>query len=196
MPQQGREAFVIPSSISYVAEGAPRAAQDKTSLGSWQVAGRILSLDYLWDEVRVKGGAYGVGFTYSTTGSRSFWSFRDPSVDDTLDRYEGAASWLRDWKPSADELDGYVVSSVAGIDAPLKPRQIARKQDLAFFRGRPANWQQIVRQQVLDFDASDLVAKGAVLSDLPETASVCVFGSREAIASSKALEGVEPIELA
>ena len=196
VPQQGREAFVIPSSISYVAEGAPRAAQDKTSLGSWQVAGRILSLDYLWDEVRVKGGAYGVGFTYSTTGSRSFWSFRDPSVDDTLDRYEGAASWLRDWKPSADELDGYVVSSVAGIDAPLKPRQIARKQDLAFFRGRPANWQQIVRQQVLDFDASDLVAKGAVLSDLPETASVCVFGSREAIASSKALEGVEPIELA
>ena len=195
-PRQGREAFVIPASISYVAEAAPHTALDQSALGAWQVGGRILTLDYLWSEVRVKGGAYGVGFTYSPFGSRAFWSFRDPNIDETLRRYEEAAAWLQVWQVEPDALDGYVVSCVAGIDAPAKPRQIARKQDLNYFRGRPANWQEIVRQQVMNFRPEDLAAQGRALTDLAEVGSVCVFGSKEAIAASEALAGVVPVTLA
>jgi Zn-dependent M16 (insulinase) family peptidase len=94
-PAPRNEAFVIPSNVSYVARAAAPSSADAGTLGAWQVATRALSYDYLWNEVRVKGGAYGVGFKRTTEGLRQFWSFRDPAVDATLGRYDGAGGMAR-----------------------------------------------------------------------------------------------------
>ena len=170
--------------MSYVTEGAPRSARDTTSIGAWQVVSRMLSFDYLWNEVRVKGGAYGVGFRRSTTGQHAFWSFRDPALDATLIRYENAAEWLHTWQEDAKALDGYVVSCVASHDTPLKSRQRARRQDHDILVGRPADWRDQVRDEILRVSAADVRAAGAVLADLPASRSVCVFGPAEAIDAS------------
>ena len=183
-PTPKNEAFAIPSPVSYVTEGAPRSARDTTSIGAWQVVSRMLSFDYLWNEVRVKGGAYGVGFRRSTTGQHAFWSFRDPALDATLIRYENAAEWLHTWQEDAKALDGYVVSCVASHDTPLKSRQRARRQDHDILVGRPADWRDQVRDEILHVSAADVRAAGAVLADLPASRSVCVFGPAEAIDAS------------
>ena len=183
-PKVAREGFVIPSNVSFVARAAAPTAADAGTLGTWQVATRALSFDYLWNEVRVKGGAYGVGFSRTTEGIRRFWSFRDPNVASTLERYDGAAAWLAKWVPTDDELSGYIVSSVAAQDAPEKPRALARRQDAQRFNGRPANWRNIIRQQELDTTADAVRALAPALEPNSASAGVCVFGPREAIEAS------------
>ncbi len=183
-PAPRNEAFVIPSNVSYVARAAAPSSADAGTLGAWQVATRALSYDYLWNEVRVKGGAYGVGFKRTTEGLRQFWSFRDPAVDATLGRYDGAAGWLAGWRPDSAELDGYVVSAVAAHDAPVKPRQLARRQDMLRFGGRPAGWRDLVRAQELACTVDDVRALAPALADDTCARGICVFGGREAIEAS------------
>ena len=170
---------VIPSNVCYVAEGTAPSPLDAGDVGTWQVAARMLSFDYLWNEVRVKGGAYGVGFRRTVNGLQQYWSFRDPGITGTLDRYAGAARWLADWSDDGDEMDGYVVSVVASHDAPAKPRAIARRQDAEFFSARPADWRDRVREQELAVTADKVRALAPSMEGLAGRGTVCVFGPRD-----------------
>ena len=179
------EAFCTPANVCFVAEGSTDLAQDIKDDGSWQVASRVLTLDYLWNEVRVKGGAYGCGFKHFTTGLRVFWSYRDPNTVSTLTRFEDAFSWLNDWNPSETELEGYIVSTVAGHDAPVKPRALARRQDTAFFSDRPSDWRDQLRNEMLATTADTIRAFAPALEDITHNHAICIFGSREIIERSQ-----------
>ena len=183
-PTPRNEAFLIPSDVSYVARATARSSRDLGTLGCWQVASRALSYDYLWNEVRVKGGAYGVGFKHTAEGLCQFWSYRDPSVDATLARYDEAAAWLAGWNGSKDDLEGYVVATVAAHDAPVKPRQMARRQDVQRFGGRPDDWRDRIREQELAATADDVRALASALADEDAPRGICVFGGRDAIEAS------------
>ncbi|WP_273397667.1 insulinase family protein [Thermophilibacter mediterraneus] len=183
-PAPRNEAFLIPSDVSYVVCGSGRSALDRGTIGCWQVATRALSYDYLWNEVRVKGGAYGCGFRRTSEGLRAFWSFRDPNIDATLERYDGAAGWLASWDGTGEELEGYVVATVASHDAPVKPRQLARRQDVARFGGKRPGWRDAVRAEELAVTADDLRALAATLADESAPTGICVFGGREAVEAS------------
>ncbi|MDO4806444.1 MAG: insulinase family protein [Coriobacteriales bacterium] len=178
------EAFVIPSNVSFVAQGSAPSAHDKTPIGTWNVAQRILSYDYLWNEVRVKGGAYGTGFRRTQNGLIQFWSYRDPNIDPTLDRYNTTAEWLKDWQASEDEMAGYVVSTVATHDTPQKPRALARRQDMMYFSKKPKGWRDQIRDDELASTADDIAALVPALTDAFAAHSVVVFGPREAIEAS------------
>lgn len=185
-PTLKREGIVIPSNVSYVGFGFPNAfdGQPETA-GTWQVVSRAMTLDYLWNEVRVKGGAYGVGFRPSLMGLDSFFSYRDPSVDATLERYLGAGTWLSSWNPSDTELEGYIVASVATVDAPVRPRVLARRQDIERFNGRPTDRLERLREQILHTDTTHCQALGASLPTDAADTSIVVFGPREALEASQ-----------
>ncbi len=180
------EGFVIPSNVSYVVRIGAKSAHDTATLGSWAVANRAISYDYLWNEVRVKGGAYGCGFRHGGgTGTRAFWSYRDPSIDATLKRYDACAEWLKSWDGSQDELDGYIVSSVATLDAPVKPRLLARRQDIARFNEKPADHRQKLRREILGTTLDDVRALACALGDEAPEHGVCVFGGKDALEASE-----------
>ena len=183
-PQPRNEAFVIPSNVSFVGASKAPAIEDVERSGIWHVAQRVFSYDYLWNEVRVKGGAYGCGFRRTMTGILQFWSYRDPNIDATLQRYDEQAAWLNTWQPDEDELAGYVVSTVATHDAPTKPRALARRQDLLRFSGRPFGWREQVRAQILATTAEDIRGLAALLASTTSGDATCVFGPREAINAS------------
>ncbi len=182
------EAFIIPSNVSYVAAGVAPAIeevdQSASAIATWRVAQRAFSYDYLWNEVRVKGGAYGSGFRRTQTGILQCWSYRDPGIDATLQRYDDMAAWLRAWQPDDDELTGYIVSTVASHDAPTKPRALARRQDLLRFSGRTPDWRDLVRAEVLCATTDGIRLLADSLDAFGQTKVVCVFGPREAIEAS------------
>jgi Zn-dependent M16 (insulinase) family peptidase len=180
-PEPRDEFYVIPSNVCYVAEGTGPSPADAGSIGTWQVASRMLTLDYLWNEVRVKGGAYGVGFRRLATGLQQYWSYRDPGVEGTLRRYAGAADWMANWQGDPDELDGYIVSVVAGTDAPVKSRARARRQDNQYFMARPADFRTTIRNQELHATAEDLRALAPSMQGLDQRGTVVVFGPRQAL---------------
>ena len=192
-PQVKNEAFVVPTNVCFVGEATDGTKLGIEHSGEWLVASRAVTLDYLWNEVRVKGGAYGCGMRCSLASQVSFYSFRDPSLDATVERYERAAAWLGTWDPSESEFTGYVVSTVAGMDAPVKPRALARRQDLSRLAERPDDWRATIRAQELAATPERIRAMASQLEGLPERRGICVFGNADIIASSKL--GLEVIEL-
>ena len=183
-PQVRNEAFVVPANVCFVAEGQPKSELDEGSIGTWQVASRALSFDYLWNEVRVKGGAYGVGFRRSSKGTEQYYSYRDPAVDPSIARFEQAASWIENWNPTDEDFAGYIVSVVAGHDAPIKPRLLARRQDGEFLADRPEGWHALIREEILDTTPEKVRALAPALAELPERRAYCVFGGRSQIEAS------------
>lgn len=179
------EAFIISGMVNYVAEGASKPQLDLEHPGLLAVASQALSLDYLWNEVRVKGGAYGAGFKADRLGNQFFWSFRDPSIDATLERYGKAKEWLASWKDENNSLEGYIVSSVARCVKPLKPKAIAALQESLFFKELPQNYMEEVRSQILEVHEADMRDAATRLHNLDDEHIVCVFGTKAAIEASQ-----------
>ncbi|MDO5043385.1 MAG: insulinase family protein [Slackia sp.] len=184
-PQPSHEAFIVPSDVCFVAKGADVHDADAFD-GAWTVLANALSFDYLWNEVRVKGGAYGVGFRRTPEGFARFYSFRDPGVDATIARYDEAGAWLAEFDPSEEEMEGYIVSTVAAHDAPVKPRQVARRQDVALFAGKPDGYRERLRAEKLAATPAKLQSYAAVLDRVAENGAVCAFGGEDALRASKA----------
>lgn len=185
-PQVKNEAFIVPADVCFAAKGFDARLEGIPYDGSWQVAGKALSYDYLWNEVRVKGGAYGAGFRAMRTGSMQFYSYRDPNLDETLARFDSAAAWLAAFKPEETEMRGYIISSVAGLDAPSKPREIARRQDGDWFSKRPSDYRKVLREQLLATTSEKLRAHGNELAQVVAHDVRCAFGSRSIIEDSQA----------
>ena len=180
------EAFAVPTDVTYTALGFDRRLLGVPYSGAWLVASRALSYDFLWNEVRVKGGAYGAGFSPTRTGNLRFYSYRDPHVDETLERFRAAGAWLSDFSPSEPEMDGYIVSTVAGLDAPLKPRELARRQDGYVFAHIDPAERLVTRSQVANATIEEVRALGDAVSQAASKNIACVFGNREIIESAKA----------
>lgn len=184
-PQVRNEAFAVASDVTYTAVGYDRRLLGQPAYsGSWLVASRTLSYDYLWNEVRVKGGAYGCGFQMTRPGSARFYSYRDPRIDETVERFRQAGSWLESFTPSESEMCGYVVSTTAGFDAPQKPRELMRRQDGQFFAGYDPEKRLKIREEIVATSAEDVRGLGTLVSDIADQGLVCTFGNREVIEKS------------
>lgn len=181
IPVRKNEAFIVPTDICFVAQGYDRRLLDVPYTGIWQVASRLLSYDYLWGEVRVKGGAYGAGFKADRSGGIRFYSYRDPNLDETLERFRKSRGWVESLDIEQSALNGYIISSVAGYDAPKKPREIARRQDTEYFGKLDPLWRRKARSEVLTTTKDQLVALAPILEEVLAQDIVCVFGNRKII---------------
>lgn len=184
-PEVRNEAFVVPTDVSYTTIGWDRRLLGAEYTGAWLVAARALSFDYLWNEVRVKGGAYGVGFKSERTGNMRFYSYRDPHLDETLERFERACDWMTEFDPSKVDLEGFVVATVAGLDAPIKPRDLIRRQMGDFFSLRKPEDREKLRSEVIGTTAADVRALAPVLREAVDKRAICSFGNREILESAK-----------
>ena len=184
-PHARAEAFVVPSNVCYVGEGMAGIPAGTSLNGAWRVASQALSYDYLWNEVRVLGGAYGCGFRCTADSLLQFYSYRDPAVDPTVERFERAAEWIAAWDPTPAELDGFIVAGVSGMDAPVKPRSLGRRLDAARLSGRTPEWRQRIRREMLETTVGDVRALAKPLARLGQFRGMCVFGGREQIEASK-----------
>ena len=103
-PADKHEAFVIPSDVSYLALATDPRVLDIETNGVWSVAANALSYDYLWNEIRVKGGAYGCGFRAGDKRQAGFYTYRDPEIDASLARIKAAGAWLERFEPTRTPL--------------------------------------------------------------------------------------------
>ncbi len=190
-----REALIVPTDVAFTGVSYDRRLLEPPSAygGSWLLASRLLSYDYLWNEVRVKGGAYGCGFSTARPGSMGFYSFRDPRVDETVARIGDAGAWLGRLELTTQEAEGYVVSTVAGFDAPLKPRDLIRRQDAMFLSGVTPAMRAAVREGILEATVADVRALGDAVSQAASAGCLCVVGGAELLEGSRL--GLEAVEL-
>lgn len=193
MPEDRHEAFIIPSDVCYAARAAEPRRLGIPMDGTWSVAANALSYDYLWNEIRVKGGAYGCGFVAGTARRLGFYTYRDPAIDPSQERIARAGAWLSSFTPERDAFEGFIVSCVASHDAPVKPYELARRQDMMYLSDWPKDRRAHLRETMLSTTPEQLRALGAHVTRVAEEAPLCVFGGRDLIEASK-LE-LTPIDL-
>lgn len=186
MPEPKREAFVIPSDVCYVARATDPRALDIATNGSWAAVSQALSYEYLWNEVRVKGGAYGCGFRAQKDNELSFYTYRDPAIDPSLERIDAAGSWLSSYDPAPEAFESLIVSCAASYNAPLKPYALARRQDADWLCRLAPDDRQKTRAELIATTPEDLRALGDEVARVAKEAPLCVFGGREIIEASHA----------
>lgn len=192
-PTLKHEAFATPSDICFAARAIDPRRLGIEITGPWVVAGNALSFDYLWNEIRVKGGAYGCGFRAADKRRTAFYTYRDPAVDPSLARIAKAGEWLAAFEPDQASFEGFIVSCVSGIDAPVKPYALTKRRNNVFFGHVDPRVRMQMREQILATKPEDLRALGASVSRIAEEAPLCVFGGKKILAASKA--GLDVVDL-
>ena len=185
-PRDRHEAFVIPSDICFAARACDPRRLGIDVTGAWAVAANALSYDYLWNEIRVKGGAYGCGFRAAGERQTAFYTYRDPAVDPSIERVERAGAWLGSFEPDEAAFEGFIVSCVSGMDAPVKPYALTKRRNTTYLAGLDPHAREERRAQMLAATPVELRSLGADVTRIAAASPTCVFGGRDVIAKSNA----------
>jgi len=185
-PRDRHEAFVIPSDICFAARACDPRRLDIDVTGAWAVAANALSYDYLWNEIRVKGGAYGCGFRAAGERQTAFYTYRDPAVDPSIERVARAGEWLGSFEPDEAAFEGFIVSCVSGMDAPVKPYALTKRRNTTYLAGLDPHAREERRAQMLAATPGELRSLGADVARIAAESPTCVFGGRDVIAKSNA----------
>ena len=185
-PCDRHEAFVIPSDICFAARACDPRRLGIDVTGAWAVAANALSYDYLWNEIRVKGGAYGCGFRAAGERQTAFYTYRDPAVDPSIERVERAGAWLGSFEPDEAAFEGFIVSCVSGMDAPVKPYALTKRRNTTYLAGLDPHAREERRAQMLAATPGELRSLGADVTRIAAASPTCVFGGRDVIAKSNA----------
>ena len=149
--------------------------------GALRVAARAVSLGYLWNAVRVRGGAYGVGASFTESGVLTFYSYRDPHIGQTYRAFEGAGDYLRNYSPDESELAKLIVGAAATLDRPKLPKDEAVAADYRYFLGLSDEMVLRRRAQLLDTDCKTLHATANLFDRLCGKAARCTVGAGTAL---------------
>lgn len=185
-PCDRHEAFVIPSDICFAARACDPRRLGIDVTGTWAVAANALSYDYLWNEIRVKGGAYGCGFRAAGERQTAFYTYRDPAIDPSIERVERAGAWLGSFEPDEAAFEGFIVSCVSGMDAPVKPYALTKRRNTTYLAGLDPHAREERRAQMLAATPGELRSLGTDVTRIAAESPTCVFGGREVIAKSNA----------
>ena len=185
-PRDRHEAFVIPSDICFATRACDPRRLGIDVTGAWAVAANALSYDYLWNEIRVKGGAYGCGFRAAGERQTAFYTYRDPAIDPSIERVERAGAWLSSFEPDEAAFEGFIVSCVSGMDAPVKPYALTKRRNTTYLAGLDPHAREERRAQMLAATPAELRSLGADMTRIAAESPTCVFGGREVIAKSNA----------
>ena len=185
-PRDRHEAFVIPSDICFAARACDPRRLGIDVTGAWAVAANALSYDYLWNEIRVKGGAYGCGFRAAGERQAAFYTYRDPAIDPSIERVARAGAWLGSFDPDEAAFEGFIVSCVSGMDAPVKPYTLTKRRNTTYLAGLDPHAREERRAQMLAATPAELRSLGADVTRIAAESPICVFGGRDVIAKSNA----------
>ena len=149
----------------------------------------ILSYDYLWLNIRVKGGAYGCMSGFGRSGEGYLVSYRDPNLKETNEIYEGIPAYLEAFDPDERDMTKYVIGTISNLDAPLTPSVKGSRGLSAYLSGVTEEMMQTERDQILGATKEDIRALAAQVRAVLSTGSFCVVGNEEKIEANRGMFG-------
>jgi Zn-dependent M16 (insulinase) family peptidase len=181
------EGLMTPSKVQYVAKGYSFIKTGCNYKGTLQVLRTIANLDYLWNRVRIQGGAYGVSLNFTRSGMMLFSSYRDPNLKETLAAYDNISEYLASFEADEREMKKYIIGTVSRLDAPLTPQMKGERADINYFINLPQSEIQRERDEILNTTAEDIRALAAMARDVMKNQYICVLGGEGKIKQNKDL---------
>lgn len=189
-----KEAFVDASQIQYVAKTGDFICEGYEYTGALRLLRIILSYDYLWINVRVKGGAYGCMNTFLRSGESYFVSYRDPNLSDTLDVYDKIPEYIKSFSPDERDMTKYIIGTFSALDTPMNPEAKGSRSLSAYLEGITYEQIQKERNEILNAQPEDIRRLADLVEAVLKKDSICVIGNENMIKESAGLfENVEKL---
>ena len=189
-----KEAFIDASQIQYVAKTGDFICEGYEYTGALRLLRIILSYDYLWINVRVKGGAYGCMNTFLRSGESYFVSYRDPNLSDTLDVYDRIPEYIKSFSPDERDMTKYIIGTFSALDTPMNPEAKGSRSLSAYLDGITYEQIQKERNEILNAQPEDIRRLADLVEAVLKKDSICVIGNENMIKESAGLfENVEKL---
>ena len=184
LPHPANEGLTIPAQVNYVAKGVNLKKLGHAPSGALSVVTKYLGTSYLWDKIRVEGGAYG-GFASFNPLSETyaFGSYRDPNLVATLDVYDAAPGFLRNGVSKSD-IERSIIGTIGDLDPYMLPDAKGYTALVRTLTGVTETYRQKRREQVLSTSAADFSAAADLLEEVARNGHVVAMGSEKSITAA------------
>lgn len=179
------EGFKTASQVQYVATAGNFLDKGLEYTGALSVLQSIFSYDYLWLNVRVKGGAYGCMCAFSRSGNAYFTSYRDPNLMETYEVYRNAADYVRSFSADERDMTKYIIGAISKLDMPLTPSAEGNFSYIAYLMGLDDEDLQKDRDEVLGTDVDKIRALASYVEAAAEGGIICAIGDEGKIESAR-----------
>lgn len=183
------EGFMDASQVQYVARAGNYVAHGYQYHGTLRILKVIMGYDYLWINVRVKGGAYGCMNGYMRNGDTYFVSYRDPNLGSTNDIYEHIPEYLDNFKADEHEMTKYIIGTISDMDTPLNPSAKGARSMTAYLQEMTLEDIQKERDEVIGATAADIRELKGLIEAVLSDGALCVIGNEENLQSEKEMFG-------
>lgn len=184
-------ALAIPSSVNYDAVATNLERFGLKRRGQDAVVAHIVNYDYLWSEVRVKGGAYGVGLRFLANNDVVYSSYRDPNVLSTYSAFEGIKDYLKNFKISKKEFNNYIIGAVGSFDTPVSTPSLINAIDLLYLNGKTKKDRIQFKKEMLHTKIEDMYAAADLFEKILKDRSNYTVGNKDKISEAKLFDKIE-----
>jgi len=175
--RQFNEGIYAPVQVQFCAKGGNFFRKGFSYSGKLRVLNNILRSSYLYQELRVKGGAYGNMSDFTLGGYLYFVSYRDPNLRETLEVYNTIPEFLRNFDCDKREFDKYIIGEISSLDFPLTPEGMGDKADEDYITGFTFEDRQQIRDEVLSAKIEDMRNYAELIEAVMSKNHYAVFGS-------------------
>ena len=184
---KNNEGFLTSDKIQYVAKAGNYMTKGFHYSGTLKVLQTITSLDYLWNNVRIKGGAYGCMNAFTRNGNVYFTSYRDPNLKETLETYDKIDSFISTFNTDDREMTKYIIGTISNIDTPLTPSLKGSKALNLYISNISYEDVLTERQEVLNTTQEDIRNTADLVKSVLKQDNVCVVGNENKLEKNKEL---------
>lgn len=187
--EKKNEGFQTSSKVQFVAQAGNFLDAGKEYHGALQILKVIMSYEYLWMNIRVKGGAYGCMSNFNRIGEGYFVSYRDPNLKKTLEVYAGVPEYLRNFTVSERDMTKYIIGTISNIDQPMTPAAKGDRSMNLYMNHLTEEMIQEERMQILRATQEDIRNLAEIAEAVLACDQICVIGNEEKINDEKEVFG-------
>jgi presequence protease len=181
------EGLMTSAKVQYAAKGYNFRRLDFDYHGSMRVLETIMRYDYLWNRIRVQGGAYGAFVQFERNGNMVYGSYRDPNLDETIHVYDEAAQYIASFKVSEREMTKYIIGTMSGIDSPLTASMKGERAAENYLQHITRHDMEQERREILETTEEKVRSLAALVDECMKQNYICVLGGEEKIQQNKQL---------
>lgn len=185
IPQKENEGFYTAGQVQYVCVGGDYIAKGLKYTGALRVLKTMMSYDYLWNNVRVLGGAYGCMNGFGRSGLAYFVSYRDPNLKNTLEVYDKASEYIKNIELDESQVLKYIIGTLSDLDTPMTPASRASHSMTCYFGKISDADIQKERDEILNVTEEDIRGLYKYIDAIVDDKNICVVGNVDIINESK-----------
>ena len=180
-PEHKNEAFMTSGMVQFDAISGNFAKKGFAYHGALQVLRVMMDYEYLWQNIRVKGGAYGCMSNFTSNGSAYFVTYRDPNLGESYEIFKAAADYIRNFSCSDRDMTKYVIGAISNIDTPLTPASEGDRSMALYLTKTPFDAVQKRRDELLNTDIAIIRSFADLIEAFVSENYICVVGSEHKI---------------